>query len=127
VNLLDENVPESERRRLLDWRVRVRQIGVDVGYQGLKDDQIVPLLITLRRVTFFSLDSDYYKPHLRHADYSLVFLAVGQYQTAEFVRRFLRHPAFDTLAKRLGKVIRLSPAAVHFFRLHGDREEAVAW
>jgi hypothetical protein len=69
VNLLDENVPESERQRLLAWRIRVRQIGVDVGRQGLKDEQIVPLLLTIRRVTFFSLDSDYYKPHLCHAGY----------------------------------------------------------
>ncbi len=34
--LLDENIPEGQRRLLHGWRIRVRQIGVDVGHSGMK-------------------------------------------------------------------------------------------
>jgi len=30
VNFLDENIPASQRQLLLSWRIRVRQIGVDL-------------------------------------------------------------------------------------------------
>lgn len=35
----------------------MRQIGYDVGRQGLKDSEIIPLLLQWRRATFFSLDA----------------------------------------------------------------------
>ena len=125
--LLDENVPEGQRRLLQSWRIHVRQLGSDLEHQGLRDEQIIVLLRRLRRVTFFTLDSDFYKPNLCHANYCLVILIVGQYETATFVRRFLRHPAFDTQVKRLGTVVRLSPTGVRSWRLHSNQEEELAW
>ena len=47
----------------------------------------------------------------------MVVLSVGQYDVATFVRRFLRHPGFDTQAKRMGKVIRVSPVGLTYWRL----------
>jgi len=35
--VLDENIDEPQRRRLEMWRIRVRQIGVEVGRLGMKD------------------------------------------------------------------------------------------
>ena len=44
MNILDENLPESQRQLLRSWRVLVRQIGVELEHQGVKDEEIVPLL-----------------------------------------------------------------------------------
>ena len=41
--VLDENIDEPQRRRLEMWRIRVRQIGVEVGRLGMKDlNEIIP-------------------------------------------------------------------------------------
>lgn len=42
MNILDENIPESQRQLLRSWRIRVRQIGYEVGRQGMKDERIIP-------------------------------------------------------------------------------------
>jgi len=35
VNILDENIPSSQRQLLLGWRIPVHQIGHDVGRKGM--------------------------------------------------------------------------------------------
>jgi hypothetical protein len=54
MNLLDENVREDQRSLLRTWGLPIQQIGSDVGRKGMKDEEIIPLLHTLRDVTFFS-------------------------------------------------------------------------
>ena len=65
MNILDENIPESQRAELRTKRVPVRKIGHDITRKGIKDDQIIPLLHHLDRPTFFTLDGDF-------CDFSLV-------------------------------------------------------
>jgi len=96
VNILDENILESQRQLLRSQRVSVRQVGLDVGRKGMKDDEVMPLLHTLRRPTFFTRDLGFYDRGLCHPRYCLICMAVGQYEIAAFVRRLLRHSAFDT-------------------------------
>jgi hypothetical protein len=58
--VLDENIPEDQRLLLRSWRVRAYQVGRDVGRAGFKDEQqIIPLLLKLRRPTFFTRDLDF--------------------------------------------------------------------
>lgn len=106
--VLDENLPESQRRVLRGWRIRALQIGVDLGRAGMSDDDIIPLLHTLTRPTFFTRDHDFLQPWLCHPAYCIVYLEVGQYESASFVRRVLRHRDLNTVAKRAGAVIRAS-------------------
>lgn len=127
MNILDENVLASQRQRLRRWRVPCRQIGYDVGRLGMDDDEIIPLLIRLRQPTFFTLDAGFYKPHLCHPRYSVVFLHVRQSEAAFFARRLLRHHVFDTRAKRMGPVIRVSHAGLALWRLHAENETLSAW
>jgi hypothetical protein len=54
--VLDENIPEDQRLLLRSWRIRAYQVGRDVSRAGIKDEQIIPLLLTLRRPTFFTRD-----------------------------------------------------------------------
>ena len=53
MNILDENILKDQREQLLDWRIKVRQIGYDLARKGIQDDVIIPLLLQQRRPTFF--------------------------------------------------------------------------
>lgn len=41
MNVLDENIPDSQRLLLRSWGIRVHQVGNEVGYQGIKDEDII--------------------------------------------------------------------------------------
>jgi hypothetical protein len=127
VNILDENVLADQRELLQHWKIPFRQIGHEVGWSGMTDEEIVPLLRSLRRPTLFTLDTDFYDRELVHARYGLVCLDVQQSETALFIRRVLRHSSFDTQAKRLGVVMRVMHTGVVFWRLHAQRAARVAW
>src|SRR4051794_9631548 len=98
-----------------------------MGRKGLQDDAIVPFLCELRRPTFFTRDADFYKRTLAHARYSLVYLAIAPEETAIMVRRVLRHPEFNTEARRMGAVIRATTSGLTVWRLHLEKEVDVAW
>lgn len=127
MNILDENVPQDQRRLLQGWRIPVRQIGHDVGRKGMKDHRIIPFLRQQSRPTFFTRDQGFYDRSLCHAQYCLVYLAVARSEVAVFVRRLLHHPAFDTKAKRMGAVIRVSHAGLSVWRLNAEQETRLAW
>ena len=112
MNILDENVPESQRVLLQTGRIPVRQIGQDVGRMGMKDDAIIPLLHHLDRPTFFTLDCDFYLRSLCHERYCLVHLNIDEDLVAEYVRRMLHHGVLNTKSKRMGLVIRILPTAM---------------
>ena len=125
--VLDENFPESQRQLLRGWRFRIHQVGYEVGRKGLPDPEIIPLLHKLRSPTFFSLDSDFYKPKLCHSGYCLVFVDVGQYEAATFIRRFLRHSEYKTKNKRKGRVVRISHLGISVWNLHDEEETFCCW
>ena len=127
MNVLDENIPESQRRLLQTKRIRVCQIGRDVGRKGMKDDEIIPLLHQLDRPTFFTLDGDFYNRRLCHEAYCLVHLKVEDETVAESIRRFLRHPTLNAKAKRMGCVVRVEPRQMTLWRLHEQQEVRRAW
>ncbi|MGR3319377.1 MAG: hypothetical protein ACUZ8O_12985 [Candidatus Anammoxibacter sp.] len=71
--IIDENFPESQRRLLLSWRINIRQVGIEVGRKGLKDNEIIPLLLKYKNPTFFSLDFDFYDRKICHPKYCIAF------------------------------------------------------
>jgi len=127
VNILDEGTPDSQRQLLRRWRIAIRHIGHDVGRKGLQDEEIIPFLIRRGHVTFFTLDADFYKRNLCHPRYCLVNMAVRKNEAAEFVRRVLRHRQFDSEAKRMGAVIRVSHVGLSVWRLHAEKEAQFEW
>ena len=127
MNILDEQVTESQRQLLRSWRIPVRQIGHDIGRKGMKDKEILPLLLQQNRPTFFTLDDDFSKRELCHQNYSLVFMDIKKHEAATFVRRLLRHPMFDTIAKRRGFVICLSHTDIAVWTLHAEQKRYVEW
>jgi len=127
VNILDENILRNQRQTLQSWRIRVHQIGEDVGRKGMKDDEIIPFLLERRRPTFFTRDLGFYERRLCHVRYCLVCLTVGRYEVATFVRRLLRYSEFDTQVKRMGAVIRVSSAGLQVWRLYAEQEIHLPW
>lgn len=93
----------------------------------MSDEEIIPLLLALRQPTFFSRDSDFFKRELCHSRYGLVYLDVDDLETAFFIRRLLSHRQFDTYAKRLGIVARVSAAGIDAWRLHSEQMERLGW
>jgi len=63
VNVLDENISRIQRQLLRDWHIPVHHIGYEMGRKGMKDEEIIPFLLTLPRPTFFTIDWDYFKPN----------------------------------------------------------------
>ncbi len=127
MNVLDENIIDNQRRQLMSWRIRIHQIGFEVGRKGMKDREIIPFLHQLKQPTFFTRDDDFYERRLCHAGYCLVYLDTRKSEVATFVRRMLRHPAFKTKAKRMGKVIRASHVGLSVWTLSGEKEEYLDW
>ena len=127
MNILDENILDSQRLLLRSWRVSVRQIGHQLGHKGMKDENIPPFLLRLHRPRFFTRDPGFFDRANCHARYSVVCLAVGQYEVAHFIRRFLHHPQFATQVKRLGCVVRVMDTGLVVWGLHADRELRVPW
>ena len=127
MNVLDENIPTPQRLLLRKQRVAVRQIGHDLGREGMSDEDIIPFLHGLRRATFFTRDVDYFSRKLCHERYCLVWLDIEPPQVAEYVRRFLRHRAFNTQAKRLGSVIAVSPSGLSAWQLHAVKATHLTW
>jgi hypothetical protein len=127
VNILDENIIDNQRRQLMSWRMRIHQIGFEIGRKGMKDREIIPFLHQLKQPTFFTRDDDFYERRLCHAGYCLVYLDIRKEEVATFVRRVLRHEAFKTKAKRMGKVIRVSHVGLSVWNLHAEKEEHLDW
>lgn len=127
MNILDENIIGNQRQLLRSWRIPVRHIGYDIRQQGIKDEEIIPFLFQVRRPTLFTRDLGFYERHLCHRRYCLVCLAVEKYEVAGFVRRLLSYPEFDTQAKRMGTVIRVSQRGLLAWRLHAESEEPFDW
>lgn len=127
MNVLDENILKGQRQRIQSWRIPVRQIGYDIGRGGMKDDEIIPFLHRQRRVAFFTRDLGFYDRRLRHRQYCLVCMALDKHEVAIFTRLLLRHPEFDTEAKRLGSVVRISHMRVSVWRPHAQNELHFDW
>ena len=127
MNILDENIALDEFEKHRKWRIPVRQIGYDIGHKGLQDPEIIPFLHRLRQPTLFTRDLDFYRRRLCHAQYCLVYLYVRPFEAAEYVHRVLRHPEFNTAAKRMGTVMRAAPAGLTVWRLHSEQESDMAW
>lgn len=127
MNVLDENIVESQRQLLRSWRIHVRQIGHEVGRAGMQDEEIISLLRRTGRATFFTRDLRFYEAKSRAVNYCVVCLAVGQHEVAVFVRNVLRHSTFNTQAKRTGKVIRATHTGIRYWAISAPEEITLNW
>lgn len=116
MNLLDENVRGDQRELLRKWRIPIRQVGKELSRTGIQDPDLIPLLHHLKRPTLFTQDKDFFQRKLCHPSYCLVLVQVSNIEVAQYIRRLLRHPKFNTQARRLGKVIHVHSAGVEYWQ-----------
>lgn len=127
MNVLDENIVESQRQLLRGWRIPIRQIGHELGRAGMLDDEVIPLLRRLRHPAFFTRDLRFYDAKNRSVKYCIVCLSVGQQEAAVFVRKVLRHPALNSHTKRMGKVIRVTHTGIRLWNHTSHDEIELTW
>jgi hypothetical protein len=127
VNLLDENIVADEREKLLSSRIPFKQIGVEACEKGIKDEQILPFLLTLNNPTFFTQDQRFYRRHHCHDGYCIVLLDVKRYKVAGHIARFLRHSLFRTKKQRRGLVIHVSIEGISFWTKRSEKEIHAFW
>jgi hypothetical protein len=127
LNVLDENVPRDQADLLKGWGIPFRSIARDLGYQGIQDSEVLPLLLRLKKPTLLTRDSDFFRRNLAHRAYSLVWFDMPAEQTAFFIRRFLRHANFKQNSQRLGKVIRVLARHIEYWQKNSEALVAVQW
>jgi hypothetical protein len=127
--IIDENISELEVWRLRESGIAVRQIGTEITKLGVTDENIIAVLHQLKRPTFFTRDRDFWSSQLVHRGYCLVFLDLQEHEgeIAAAIRKFLKHPAFGTHSRRLGKVIRLHPDRIAYWQKGKRGLQSVAW
>jgi hypothetical protein len=119
--LLDENVhQESLMASITAWyRGQVHALTVLRPNTLIKDEAIPVLLRSVRQPTFITTNvTDFWCRVPAHARYSVVCVALPNerlYELPPLLRRFLRLPEFNTKAKRMGKVIRVSPSQLQYY------------
>jgi hypothetical protein len=57
----------------------------------------------------------------------LVIYDVAANEMAEYIRKFLRHPQFNTHAKRLGKVIKVTPTHIEYWEVKRSGKIRINW
>lgn len=127
MNILDENIPLPEPEKLRQYKIAFKQIGVDLAEKGILDeDELRRLLHRLKEPTFFTRDAGFFREEWLHSNCCLVVLTVDAHETADAIRRFLKHAEFDTVAKRMGKVIRCGTDVISVFE-KGQKRRSVQW
>lgn len=107
-HILDEHVIASHVDQIRRKIPSTAQIGIDWGESGWDDiEQIIPHLHH-SKATFHTLDEDFFKRRFLHNDYCIIFYDLSGKDFVEFFQKILKHPLFDTHAKRLGKIIKVS-------------------
>jgi hypothetical protein len=125
--LLDENIRQDQGTQLRQWHVRCRFLIEEFAPSGIQDPDIVPLLQRLKHPTFFTHDQDFFRRNLIHSSYSLAWLDVFDGEAATFVRLFLKHPLFNTAAKRMGMIARVHAQGIHFWDRNHTALQRVGW
>ena len=125
--LLDEQMRADQRILLTRWRIRFRQIGLEIAPSGIKDENILPFLHALKHPTFFTHDQGFFDRQHVHLRYCLVWLDVSDIKAAEYIRSFLRHPLFKTHVRRMGTVARVHPGGIQFWSPHSAMLNKVGW
>ena len=126
--VLDYNIIKEQAQLLRRGRIHFRQIGVEIGMPSWDDQQeILRYLHNAKQTTFFTRDDDFFRYKLCHSNYCLAIINAPEYETAAFIRKFLRHPNFKTKAERCGKVVKLSPRVVTWWEIGKPRRQHLIW
>jgi hypothetical protein len=124
--LPDENVyQQSIMASIAAWyRDQVRSLSTLRPNTLIKDEAIPTVLRNVRQPTFVTTNvDDFWRRIPAHSRYSIVCVALPNerlHELSPLLRQLLRLPEFNTKAKRMGKVIRVSPSQLQYYERQGD-------
>jgi hypothetical protein len=126
--LLDENVhQQSLVASIATWyRGQVRSLTTLRPNTLIKDEAIPIVLRQVRQLTFVTTTTNvagFWRRVPAHSRYSIVCIALPNerlHELPSLLRQLLRLPEFNTKAKRIGKVIRVSPSQLQYYEWQGD-------
>ena len=124
---MDENLPRGQQRLLERWGIRARQIGYDISYRGIQDEEILPLLHRLNLPSLFTRDLGLYRRRNCHPNYCIICIDASEEQAPSFVRRVLRHRRLNTHRKRVGKIIRVTDSGIKCWHAGDSIEHDISW
>ena len=124
-HVLDADVRQQDYQALRR-RFSMVKVGDGFGYSSMSDGDIRRELHHSKQ-TFHTQDRRFCHPRHRHPTYCLVFYDVADPDFVSCVQRFLRHPRFNTRAKRMGKVVRVTLEHIEVWELHRENREIVEW
>jgi hypothetical protein len=124
--LLDENVhQQSIVASIAAWyRGQVRSLTTLRPNTVIKDEEIPTVLRRVRQPTFVTTNvADFWRRVPAHSQYIIVCVALPSERLHELpplLRQLLQLPEFNTKAKRMGKVIRVSPSQLQYYERLGN-------
>jgi hypothetical protein len=93
----------------------------------VKDDNIAALLLTVRRSTFVTINTDdFWRKIQPHAGYCILAIDLLQGDVDNLpmqLRQVLRLPPFRTQAARMGKIIRVQASIIRYYERSGKIQE----
>ncbi len=124
--VLDENIVADERRKLEAAGLSLQQIGIEIP-EVRSDAEVIRYLHRENRMTFITRNvADFYRRRYCHARYCLLCLDVSVYEIAQVTLQLLRHLQLNTMAKRMGKVVRATKKHIWFWALHTEKQQRMA-
>ena len=123
-NILDANIdaPEAEQLRR---RLKAKKIGLRFLPAHASDEQIIGLSRSIyQRYVYITTQDckDFYVPRRCDKQYCIICLDVPDELVAITVRKIYRHPQFNTAAKRMGKVIKVTSTQINYFEVGESKE-----
>jgi hypothetical protein len=125
-HVLDELFDESIHEQLKARRIAIDKIGAGFGKTGWLDEHILQALHGSEK-TFHTRDHGFYRRSAAHSSYCIVYYEVPLAEMAAYIRRILRHPQFNTHAKRLGKVIKVTSQRIEFWQRDRSTKSIMRW
>lgn len=107
-------------RRLHDVRPSVQ----------ILDDRVPELLRTLKQQTFVTIDQGFWKSRLCDPGYCILFFALQdpeQKWIPKLLRAVLRLPPFNTRARHMGKVVRVSTRMIEYWEFGKPTLRRISW
>jgi len=126
-HILDEQVSAKHAEQIRRKLSSVVQLGVDWGVRGWDDvEQVIPHLQS-SKATFHTLDDGFFKRRFLHAGYCIVYYEVPHVDLVRWMTRWLRHPGFNTHAKRLGKVVKVQQNRITYWDVTDRQLHEAPW
>ena len=125
--VFDENVHQQRIMETVAAWYRGRVLSVRALRPGtvIKDEALPTVLRSVREPTFVTTNVvDFWRRIPAHRRYCIVCVVLPNDRVPEMpdlLRRLLSVAAFKTKASRMGKVIRVSDAQLHYYEVHSYR------